>query len=77
MSDIRRGPNESLSGLTEAEAREFQRIFMISFWVFMLICFIAHILALLWRPWLQGPAPTASLLGHAHYALNCVIPHLV
>ncbi|MDU6750177.1 MAG: light-harvesting antenna LH1, beta subunit, partial [Bradyrhizobium sp.] len=40
-------PNKggSLSGLTEAEAREFHSIFMTSFVVFTAIAIVAHILA--------------------------------
>lgn len=48
----------SLSGLTRAEAREFNRFFVLSFVIFTLIAFVAHMLVLWWRPWLQnGPAP--------------------
>ena len=51
------GPNKggSLSGLTEAEAKEFHSIFMTSFVIFTVIAIIAHILAWMWRPWLPGP----------------------
>lgn len=51
----------SLSGLSEAEAREFHSVFMSSFIVFMVIAIIAHILAWMWRPWLPGPNGYASL----------------
>ena len=45
----------SLSGLTEAEAKEFHGIFVTSFIVFMVIAIIAHFLVWQWRPWLPGP----------------------
>jgi light-harvesting complex 1 beta chain len=45
----------SLSGLTEPEAKEFHRIFMASFIVFVVIAIIAHFLAWQWRPCLPGP----------------------
>ena len=45
----------TLSGLTEAEAKEFHGIFITSFIVFTVIAIIAHILAWMWRPWLPGP----------------------
>ena len=45
----------SLSGLTEAEAKEFHTIFMTSFFLFTAIAVVAHILAWMWRPWLPGP----------------------
>ncbi|MDP3896273.1 MAG: light-harvesting antenna LH1, beta subunit [Mesorhizobium sp.] len=51
----------SLSGLSEAEAREFHSVFMSSFIVFMVIAVIAHILAWMWRPWLPGPQGYAWL----------------
>jgi light-harvesting complex 1 beta chain len=44
----------SLSGLSEAEAREFHGIFVTSFIAFTVIAIIAHFLAWQWRPWLPG-----------------------
>ena len=44
----------SLSGLTEAEAREFHGIFVKSFIIFTVIALIAHFLVWQWRPWLPG-----------------------
>ncbi|MGJ4905178.1 light-harvesting antenna LH1, beta subunit [Bradyrhizobium sp. HKCCYLRH2060] len=64
-------PNKggSLSGLTEAEAREFHSIFMTSFVVFTAVAIVAHILAWMWRPWLPGPTGyKAAMDGAAHYA---------
>jgi light-harvesting complex 1 beta chain len=43
----------SLSGLTEGEAKEFHKVFMGSFFLFLVIAIIAHILVWMWRPWLQ------------------------
>ncbi|NMG41838.1 light-harvesting protein [Chelativorans sp. ZYF759] len=51
----------SLSGLSEAEAREFHSVFMSSFMVFVIVAVVAHILAWMWRPWLPGPQGYASL----------------
>lgn len=51
----------SLSGLTEAEAKEFHRIFMGSFILFTLIAIAAHVLVWIWRPWLPGPSGYAEL----------------
>ena len=57
----------SLSGLSEAEAREFHSVFMTSFLVFVVIAAVAHVLAWMWRPWLPGPNGYASLdNGIAH-----------
>ncbi len=59
----------SLSGLTEAEAKEFHSIFMTSFVIFTVIAIIAHILVWMWRPWLPGPGGyRAALDGAIHYA---------
>lgn len=43
---------ESLSGLTEDEAKEFHGIFVSSFLAFTAIAVVAHILVWMWRPWL-------------------------
>jgi light-harvesting complex 1 beta chain len=40
--------------LTEPEAKEFHRIFMVSFIAFVAVALIAHFLAWSWRPWLPG-----------------------
>ncbi len=44
----------SLSGLSEAEAKEFHGIFVTSFLIFTVIAIVAHVLAWMWRPWLPG-----------------------
>ncbi len=43
---------KSMTGLTDAEAKEFHEIFMQSMTMFFGVVIIAHILAWLWRPWL-------------------------
>ena len=58
VDDVKR--SGSLSGLNEAEAREFHRIFMQSFIIFTVIAIVAHILAWMWRPWLPGPEGYAT-----------------
>ncbi len=50
MADEKSSP----SGLTEAEAKEFHKIFVMSFLIFLAIAVVAHILAWMWRPWLPG-----------------------
>jgi light-harvesting complex 1 beta chain len=44
----------SLSGLSDAEAKEFHKIFVTSFLIFLAIAIVAHVLAWMWRPWLPG-----------------------
>jgi light-harvesting complex 1 beta chain len=51
----------SLSGLSEQEAKEFHRIFMVSFLIFLVVAIVAHILAWQWRPWLPGTHGYTSL----------------
>ena len=58
----------SLSGLTEAEAKEFHRIFMGSFILFTLIAIGAHILVWMWRPWLPGPHGYSEIETGVHFA---------
>ena len=55
---------ESYSGLSEAEAKEFHKIFVTSFVIFTAIAIGAHVLAWMWRPWLPGPNGY-GLLEHA------------
>lgn len=53
MANVAEG-KVSLSGLSEAEAKEFHGIFMTSFIIFTAIAVVAHVLAWMWRPWLPG-----------------------
>jgi light-harvesting complex 1 beta chain len=60
----------TLSGLSELEAREFNRIFVLSFIIFTSVAIVAHFLAYLWRPW-GGDYRTSqlvidSVMHHAH-----------
>jgi len=48
---------KSLSGLTEAEAKEFHSIFMTSFIAFVVVAIVAHILMYSWRPWFAEAPP--------------------
>ena len=66
----------SLTGLTEQEAREFHRIFMTSFAIFVAIAIVAHILAWMWRPWLPGPNGYSSMLEGVQLAINHVMSYV-
>jgi light-harvesting complex 1 beta chain len=66
---LNESPGESVSGLTATEAREFHKIFVTSFIVFLVIALIAHYLAWEWRPWgghytsmIDGASRVASLI---------------
>jgi light-harvesting complex 1 beta chain len=58
----------TFSGLTEAEAKEFHRIFMNSFVIFTIVAIVAHILVWMWRPWLPGVKGYSALETGVHYA---------
>jgi light-harvesting complex 1 beta chain len=66
----------SLSGLSEAEAREFHSVFMTSFLVFLVIAVVAHVLAWMWRPWLPGPNGYAWLHDSAHPVVSSLMSML-
>jgi light-harvesting complex 1 beta chain len=58
MSDERLGPG---TYLTEAEAKEFHRLFIASFLGFTLVAILAHVLVWSWRPWIPGPNGYAEI----------------
>jgi light-harvesting complex 1 beta chain len=65
----------SLSGLTDAEAKEFHTLFVSSFIAFTIIAVIAHILVWAWRPWIPGPKGWALLDGvtaTVHHAITLI-----
>ena len=72
----REGPIGSLSGLTEAEAKEFHKIFLTSFIAFTVVAIIAHILVWTWRPWLPGPNGYAALTTGAKMAHQSIMSML-
>jgi light-harvesting complex 1 beta chain len=70
-------PNDlSTSGLSDAEAKEFHKLFMTSFLVFVGVAVFAHILAWIWRPWLPGPNGYASLEPSTTAAAHAVLSML-
>ena len=52
---------ESLTGLSDSEAREFHGFFVTSFIAFTVIAIVAHFLVWQWRPWLPGSKGYASI----------------
>jgi light-harvesting complex 1 beta chain len=67
---------DSLTGLTEAEAKEFHRIFMGSFLLFTIIAVVAHILVWMWRPWFPGVNGYAELIIGGKMAGQTVLSFL-
>ncbi|SEA45126.1 light-harvesting antenna LH1, beta subunit [Rubrimonas cliftonensis] len=51
----------SMSGLTDAEAKELHEIYMKGLVLFTGVAVVAHFLVWLWRPWLAGPEGFAAL----------------
>ncbi len=52
MSDMRDDRSGMATYLTEAEAKEFHKIFVSSFLAFTAVAVVAHILVWMWKPWL-------------------------
>lgn len=52
---------ESLTGLSDEEAREFHGFFMTSFIGFTVVAIVAHFLVWQWRPWFPSAKGYASL----------------
>ncbi len=66
----------SLSGLSVGEAKEFNKIFVISFIIFVAIAIVAHYLAWMWRPWLPGvhgyQTSMLDAAGMAHHLVSAI-----
>ena len=71
MSGVYDKRDVAVTGLTEGEAREFHKLFLTSFIIFVVIAIIAHFLVWQWRPWLPGPNgyTTSMLIDTVHNAL--------
>lgn len=61
-----------MSGLSEAQAKEFHGMFVMSFAIFTGIAVVAHVLAWMWRPWLPG-VNGYGLLESAQTALQTML----
>jgi light-harvesting complex 1 beta chain len=69
MADMR----SSISGLTEAEAKEFHGIFMTSFIGFVAVAVVAHILVWIWRPWFPSVKGYAALTDGLNTIVNALV----
>jgi len=69
MADMR----SSISGLTEAEAKEFHGLFITSFIGFVAVAVVAHILVWMWRPWLPPVKGYAALTD----GLSTIVSNIV
>jgi light-harvesting complex 1 beta chain len=78
LDDRHRGPGEqpvgSLTGLTPEAAKEFHKIFLVSFILFTLIAIVAHVLVWNWRPWLPGEGGYAELQSAVQMAAALITP---
>ena len=65
MSDKMLGPG---TYLTDAEAKEFHKGFVLSMGFFTLVAIVAHFLVWEWRPWLGSPRPYAEIETSVQHA---------
>jgi len=63
----------SLSGLTDAEAKEFNSFFVLGFLVFMAVAIGAHVLVWMWRPWIPSSLDGYGLLELGQVAANTLM----
>jgi light-harvesting complex 1 beta chain len=76
MESISMADRGSLSGLTEAEAKEFHGVFVTSFIIFTVIAIVAHFLVWSWRPWLPPEGGWASLQDGTLQTVASLMPYL-
>ena len=58
--------------LTAEEAKDFHKLFMLSFAFFTLIAVVAHFLVWEWRPWF-GPAKPYAAAIHAFSRVDAIV----
>lgn len=66
----------TLTGLTEAEAKEFHSFFMMGFIVYTIIAIIAHILVWSWRPWIPGPEGYTTMIDNINGIVSGIAPYI-
>ena len=67
-------PVGSLTGLTPEAAKEFHRIFLMSFIIFTIIAIVAHVLVWQWRQWLPGEGGYTEVEGAVQMAAALITP---
>ncbi len=77
MSDMRDERGGVSTYLTEAEAKEFHKIFIVSFLAFTAVAVVAHVLVWMWKPWLQNTADASALLSHGAAVAQAAITTLL
>ena len=65
--------DESLSGLTPNEAKEFHTYYMQGFVLFVLIAVFAHVLVWVWRPWFHAEQASLDVLPSVASTLTSLI----
>ncbi|MEM6665504.1 MAG: light-harvesting antenna LH1, beta subunit [Pseudomonadota bacterium] len=65
---------ESWTGMTDQEAEEFHKYYMQGAIMFTGVAVVAHLLVLLWRPWIPGPGGYGSLMDRATELAGSVLP---
>jgi len=78
MSDTRERDDRFGPGtyLTPEEAKEFHKLFVVSFILFTIIAIVAHVLAWMWRPWLpeaNGYSAVDTATQYASAALSSFV----
>lgn len=64
------------NGMSEKGAREFHRLFMMSFIIFTIIAIIAHFLVWQWRPWFPSVEGYSAVLDGLNAVSNSVLSHI-
>lgn len=64
--------NDSFTGLSEDEAKEFHGLYLQGMMVFVGIAVVAHILVWAWRPWIPADDGYALLEGGKQLASSLV-----
>lgn len=67
--------DNSMSGLTPDEAKEFHEHYMKGFMLFTAIAVFAHFLVWIWRPWIheEKTAQASDLLQYAANTLTTLV----
>lgn len=66
----------SWTGLTDEEAEEFHKYYIQGATMFVGVAVFAHLLVLLWRPWIPGPQGYSSLTDGVTSVAQAVLPFI-
>ena len=68
--------HEDLAIANTREERQFRRLYMAFFVIFLMVALVGRVLPEKWRPWSGDAVAKRSVIGEAKAAANTILPYV-